>query len=806
MLPQRGRPPAARRLLRHRELHPGVATAPARRDRRGLHRDTDHLGVEEYDLAAQIAVSRHYWLIDGELRTLSSPHRYVWPSELDLMARLAGMVRASAGATGTARRSPARARRTSPCGSSPRRRMPVDDPRDHRAAPRHRDVGGPPAVHGRRDHRLAGASRPTSPARSSRRPRRRGEHGHRLRPAARRRPTATRVLDLAAEVTGGGFVAGAYVADEPGDAFDLAAYRRRRRRPSPAAAAPRSSSRRTASTRSTRTAGSTRSAALGAEVDRFIGFELGPMFVPVRPHRLARRVPRPARASRTCIGAKHSSLSRAARVGAARRSATRCGPTSWCSPATTSPSTWSCTAPTTCSACRRSPPTRSPRRDRVLGDGRPGASTSSTTCCSTSGQFAFRAAGARLPPRRRDVPRAAGLGEQRRHAARRAPPARRRTVPCSPTSLERLERRAAVRSSPQVKKLATARRAAGRTSTDARRRRSRSTTTVDPTGPLADARRRPRRVGRRPRRRRTASPCCRWRAGTAPPTAARPTSCAAAGRASAPAAAGWCGARRPRCGPTAGPTRTSSCSTSAPSTTSPRCAALARPGPGGRPPAHPLGPVRPARGRARARAPPTAIPCSTPASAPARRACSPTTSSTSWPAQYVDAAVLAQQAGFDFVDVKHCHGYLLHELLSAHDRPGRYGGDLAGRTRFLRTVVAGIRDRAPGLGDRACGCRRSTSCPSSPGADGVGVPARTGAVPLRVRRRRHRAGHRPHRDPRAARRARGARHRPRRAPPPAARTTTRTSSGRPTSRRPTATSRPRTRSSAWPASSRPPPS
>jgi SAM-dependent methyltransferase len=50
-----------------------------------------HLGVEEYDLAAQIAVSHHYWFLDGRLETFSSPHRYVWPSELDLMARLAGM-------------------------------------------------------------------------------------------------------------------------------------------------------------------------------------------------------------------------------------------------------------------------------------------------------------------------------------------------------------------------------------------------------------------------------------------------------------------------------------------------------------------------------------------------------------------------------------------------------------------------------------------------------------------------------------------------------------------------------------------
>ena len=52
-----------------------------------------HLGYEEYDTATQIAVSHHYWTIDGSLRTFSSSHRYVWPSELDLMARIAGMTR-----------------------------------------------------------------------------------------------------------------------------------------------------------------------------------------------------------------------------------------------------------------------------------------------------------------------------------------------------------------------------------------------------------------------------------------------------------------------------------------------------------------------------------------------------------------------------------------------------------------------------------------------------------------------------------------------------------------------------------------
>jgi hypothetical protein len=51
-----------------------------------------HLGFDEFvDIPAQISFSHHYWLIDGALETFSAPFRYVWPSELDLMARLAGM-------------------------------------------------------------------------------------------------------------------------------------------------------------------------------------------------------------------------------------------------------------------------------------------------------------------------------------------------------------------------------------------------------------------------------------------------------------------------------------------------------------------------------------------------------------------------------------------------------------------------------------------------------------------------------------------------------------------------------------------
>lgn len=95
---------------------------------------------------------------------------------------------------------------------------------------------------------------------------------------------------------------------------------------------------------------------------------------------------------------------------------------------------------------------------------------------------------------------------------------------------------------------------------------------------------------------------------------------------------------------------------------------------------------------------------------------------------FVRAAAVAAEAGFDFVDVKHCHGYLLHELLSARERPGRYGGDLEGRTRFLREVLAGVRSEAPGL---EVGVRLSAFdvVPHRPGSDGRGVPERPGDYP-----------------------------------------------------------------------------
>lgn len=64
---------------------------------------------------------------------------------------------------------------------------------------------------------------------------------------------------------------------------------------------------------------------------------------------------------------------------------------------------------------------------------------------------------------------------------------------------------------------------------------------------------------------------------------------------------------------------------------------------------------------------------------------------------FVAAARTAARAGFQFVDVKCCHGYLLHEFLSARDRPGPYGGDFEGRTRLLLTIIDRIRAEIPTL-------------------------------------------------------------------------------------------------------------
>ncbi|MGC3946718.1 MAG: NADH:flavin oxidoreductase [Chryseolinea sp.] len=92
---------------------------------------------------------------------------------------------------------------------------------------------------------------------------------------------------------------------------------------------------------------------------------------------------------------------------------------------------------------------------------------------------------------------------------------------------------------------------------------------------------------------------------------------------------------------------------------------------------------------------------------------------------FVKASKLAADAGYHFVDIKHCHGYLGHEFLSATEREGRYGGSFENRTRFLREIVAGIRATAPGLD---IGVRLSAFdyVPFKPGSDQLGEPEQSG--------------------------------------------------------------------------------
>jgi NADPH2 dehydrogenase len=90
-------------------------------------------------------------------------------------------------------------------------------------------------------------------------------------------------------------------------------------------------------------------------------------------------------------------------------------------------------------------------------------------------------------------------------------------------------------------------------------------------------------------------------------------------------------------------------------------------------------------------------------------------------ADYGKAAKLAQQAGYDFVDIKHCHGYLGHEFLTAIDREGKYGGSFENRTRFLRNAVDTVRAEAPGL-DMGVRLSAVDSVPFRPDSNNTGEP------------------------------------------------------------------------------------
>ncbi|MDR3635419.1 MAG: NADH:flavin oxidoreductase [Isosphaeraceae bacterium] len=89
--------------------------------------------------------------------------------------------------------------------------------------------------------------------------------------------------------------------------------------------------------------------------------------------------------------------------------------------------------------------------------------------------------------------------------------------------------------------------------------------------------------------------------------------------------------------------------------------------------------------------------------------------------KYVNAAKLAFRVGFDFIDLKQCHRYLLNELLAARTRPGKYGGPFENRTRFIREVVERIRAECP-RGLIATRLNVYDGIPYRRADDGVGVP------------------------------------------------------------------------------------
>ena len=95
---------------------------------------------------------------------------------------------------------------------------------------------------------------------------------------------------------------------------------------------------------------------------------------------------------------------------------------------------------------------------------------------------------------------------------------------------------------------------------------------------------------------------------------------------------------------------------------------------------------------------------------------------------YGEAARVAREAGFDFVDLKHAHGYLAHDFLTAYGRPGPYGGSFENRTRFSREVAARVKEACPDL-PLAMRLSIFDILPFEKGPDGVGRPMTSAAMP-----------------------------------------------------------------------------
>ena len=96
------------------------------------------------------------------------------------------------------------------------------------------------------------------------------------------------------------------------------------------------------------------------------------------------------------------------------------------------------------------------------------------------------------------------------------------------------------------------------------------------------------------------------------------------------------------------------------------------------------------------------------------------------PEQYAKTAVLAAKAGFDGVDIKACHRYLMSELLSAYTRPGLYGGDFENRTRLFRESLEAVKAAVPfsfGITSRL------NLYDGFPYPNGFGIPPQGGLAP-----------------------------------------------------------------------------
>jgi 2,4-dienoyl-CoA reductase-like NADH-dependent reductase (Old Yellow Enzyme family) len=89
---------------------------------------------------------------------------------------------------------------------------------------------------------------------------------------------------------------------------------------------------------------------------------------------------------------------------------------------------------------------------------------------------------------------------------------------------------------------------------------------------------------------------------------------------------------------------------------------------------------------------------------------------------YVTVAKLAVAVGFDFIDVKQCHRYLLNELLGARNRPGPFGGCYENRTRLAREIIRAVRAAVPGHIIVATRLNVFDGIPFHLAADGAGVP------------------------------------------------------------------------------------